>query len=198
MPLPVQNAVATQALQKQFNLVGRYRAQLDEVIVPVAIVADVKGEGIPAETRQAVSTFIVPAVAAELSVFRFEVPNGVYASLNRIMCQTSTDTFLVVFYGSSFAVTPTAPAVVTFVDGRRRARGEFPAGKVFFDTQIPQLAVPEDRIPLTRATSGPNWFDLGGMIVGRDDAFDFVEFAMVTSNLTLTVSMQWEEFIIAV
>jgi len=195
MPIPVQNANASQALHEEFNLVGRYRPQLDEVIVPVVVVANVEGSGIPNPTRQAVSQGQNVADVAERSVFRFETPPGVFARITQLLIRnTAGDQFTTVFFGSTISAPATA-ASKTYIDGRRRAIGETPSCVLAHGTQIAALAQIHAILPSYRSTSGENLFNVD-WLVGRTDAFDFVEMLGSALNATVDFTIFWEEFFI--
>lgn len=65
MPTQINNAVATSALIDEFGVKGRYRLTLDGVVVPVAVVADVRPTQFQGATYQDHDT--IAAVAGEVA-----------------------------------------------------------------------------------------------------------------------------------
>ena len=65
MPKQINNADAAQALTRAYALKGKVLLMLDEMVVPVAIVDDLRAEGSPIELRPCGANIIQPGVAAE-------------------------------------------------------------------------------------------------------------------------------------
>jgi hypothetical protein len=188
MPLPIQNPDVATQVHTQFNTVGRFRAQIDEVVVPVFVVGEAT---IPPEARTAVSSFNQAGVAAQRSTARLELPTGVIGRVTQIFTQdVSAVRILSVFFGSSI-VAPANTAPKAYTDGRRRARGEAPAGVLTFGTQVAALAVIHARLTVPQ---NPGVLMDVDWVFGRTNAFDFIEFQTPTVNEPLAMSITWTEF----
>jgi len=192
MPVPIQTPKVTAAIHEFFNIVGRYRPQVDETVVPVVTVGDVSNDTAPIIRRAADGIFIA-SVAGEFPTWRFEVPAGVFATVESIWLPDSPGAGdVIIRFGSSFAAPATVSTRVQFMDGRLRERGETPAGRIAFGTQIAALASP----PLTidAVSSNPMWQALAGQwTVGRQNAVDFIEFQLNAANRNLSFGMVWRE-----
>jgi len=192
MPVPAQNARASTALQAEFNTVGRLRMQVDETIVPVAVVADLSSAS-SIITRRACAREEVGAVALEFFVARLELPTGVLGIVRRIGIQNGTaDRLMRVFFGSSFLVIPGTTADKSYMDGRLRAAGENPAGVLVVDTQIPAMAVVHTTIPAL--VGARNQILNVTWPFGQNNAFDFIEFQAEVVNEAIKFTIEWEEF----
>lgn len=192
MPVPAQNARASAALQAEFNTVGRLRTQVDEIIVPVAVVADLSNTG-STLVRKASAQFTQAAVAGQFTTWRLELPTGVLGSVKRIYCINNTASRSIgVFFGSSFPA-PANAAAKAYMDGRLRASGQTPAGVLAFGTQVAALAVAHDQIQ----AHAPNL--VNEIVVdwpfGRTNAFDFIEFQNEVANEQIRFAIEWVEFL---
>lgn len=194
MPVPVQNPRAATALQKQFNFVGRFRPQLDETIVAVAIVADVSEEQSPPIVRRATAFGTQGAVVGERSFIRMETPPGVFARIESITLQA---TGIVRFnFGAALAAPSTLITTFGFVDGRLREAGETPGARFATDTVVGGIvpAVYSITIGANSGNTGrdrifPNW------VIGRQSAVDFMEFGLNSDNIAFTWACQWVELL---
>jgi hypothetical protein len=74
VPQPIQNARAGQQLQQQFGLRGRHKFQLDDVIVPVAIVELEETSAI--SVGEFWENLFTPAAAGEVAALRFQGAPG--------------------------------------------------------------------------------------------------------------------------
>jgi hypothetical protein len=194
MALPIQNARISQQVHDAYNVVGRYRAQIDEVVVPVALVDDLTtGAGGFPLTRRASARANVAAVGAQRGVARFETPPGILGVIRTIHCRTGASANISVFFGSSIAA-PAGVAPKAFIDGRIRNRGETPAGVLTFGTQAAALAA------VHFMWNAQNASELGVFHVqwpiGQVGAFDFVEFQNETVNSLFILSLVWDEYLI--
>jgi len=192
MPVPVQNARASAALQAEFNTVGRLRTSIDETIVAVAVVANLAEQSGATVVRRAAANCQQAAVAGERFVARLELPTGVLGRIRRVFVRNnSANRIMSVFFGSSVAV-PANTGTKAFMDGRLRASGQIPAGVLTFDTQVAALATVHTTIYSTLPTN-PVWETMDWPF-GATNAFDFVEFVNETANELITFSIEWDEF----
>lgn len=180
-------------LSRAFRLAGRFPTYVDEIVVPLVVVADLSQAGPIPETRIAVARFSQAAVALESCICRLEVPAGVIARVTEVypnVVAAGADSFISVFMGSSVPA-PAALASKAFTDGRLRVRGETPAGVLAYGTQVAPLAVTHQYLPAAQIIGTRNHVD---WVFGRPDAFDFIEFQF-TANIDEFVrfSIQWTE-----
>jgi len=84
MAKPVYNPVIGDALTRQYEQQGRQQLQLDESIVPVAIVSNSAQNVQPPVVRSAGSMLSVAAAVGQRATFRFEVPPGTLAVIKTI------------------------------------------------------------------------------------------------------------------
>jgi hypothetical protein len=192
MPLPIQTPKVTEAVHREYGIVGRYRAQIDEVVVPVVQVANLAAETAPL-VRTAVSRFTQGAVVGERTTWRLETPAGVYCIVEGMGWAAGGATDVDVFFGSSIPA-PAAIAPETFVDGRLRESGQAPAATLAFGTQVAALAVAHLRfdggstlLPVPNVIPGSGW------TIGRPNAIDFLECQCTSGNIAFSVWMQWRE-----
>jgi len=192
MPLPIQTPKVSSAIHDFFKIVGRYRPQVDEVVVPTVTVGDVSMDTAPL-IRRAVDHIFIAAVALERPTWRFEVPAGTFAVVEQWFLPDDPSAGDVeVFFGSSFPAPATLSTNVAFVDGRLRERQEAPAGRIAFGTQVAGLAV--SNTVYDRTTIFPPIARIpGGWTVGRTNAVDFIEFQLNAVNVNLSFAMQWRE-----
>lgn len=194
MPLPVQNARISKQIHDAYNVVGRFRAQVDEVVVPVCLIDDLtRGAGGYAETRRASASFLQGAVALEQGLGRFETPPGILAVIRQVVVRSSASTGMAAFFGSSIAA-PASTAPKAYIDGRLRSRGETPAGVLTFDTAVAGLAVVHWIMPVS-ASNALNVVDVEWPI-GQLGAFDFMEFNLTVLNAFFQLSLVWDEYLI--
>jgi len=76
MPTRIYNAGPTSGLVTTFDVKGKYSPQLDEVVVPVAIVADVRDKG-PIVVPTYWGTVISAATASERPIIEFRPNAGI-------------------------------------------------------------------------------------------------------------------------
>jgi len=192
MPLPIQNARISKLIHDAYNIVGRYRARIDETVVPVVVVDDFsEGGGFP-EVRKAAARAFIGSVVGEFAVARFETPANVLAVVRQLSLIGGGNDSLHVFFGSSI-VAPATAAPKAFIDGRIRNRGETPAGVLASDTQVAALATVHMQIPVI-STNG-RVVDVEWPI-GQVAAFDFVEFLFDRANSLLDISLTWDEYLV--
>jgi len=129
MPKQLNTGRVTQALQRAFGFKGRYIPMLDEVIVPVYVIADPS----PAElTRIAAGTVVaITPVSAEFPVVQLLNPagSGVIANLTTAVCSSDVKVELNV----SFFDTPLTDVSATPPRFRDRRIGGSPACQLRFD-----------------------------------------------------------------
>jgi len=192
MPLPIQNARISKLIHEAYNVVGRYRARIDEVVVPVAIVDNLTQGGAFPEVRRAATTGTQGAVAAEKDVWRFETPPNILGVIRQISIHVVLTGRILVHFGSSIAA-PGTFAKKAFIDGRLRNAGLEPAANFVFGTQIGALADPHYIIKVIQ-TNG-RIIDVEWPI-GNQNAFDFVEFQYDSANQQAEISIIWDEYLI--
>jgi len=192
MPLPIQNARISKLIHEAYNVVGRYRARIDEVVVPVAIVDNLTQGGAFPEVRRAASKGLVSAVALERAVWRFETPNNILAVIRQLSFRVTLTGRILVHFGSSI-VAPGTFAPKAFIDGRLRNRGEEPAANFVFGTQVAVLGV-EHMFYKVISTNG--LFVPVEWPIGQKNAFDFVEFLYDSENEAGEMGIVWDEYLI--
>lgn len=195
MPLPIQNDRVTRLIHSAYNIVGRFRARIDETVVPVCIVDDfATGSSFP-EVRRASAQFRQAAVALEHAVWRLETPPNVLAVIRLMDFLPDATGQVQIFFGSSFPA-PGSFADKVFIDGRIRNRGETPAANLTFGTQVAGLATAHFAL---RPSATPVYmpFPMGvNWPIGQVNAFDFVEFSFITVNVGVRMSIVWDEYLI--
>ena len=198
MPARVNNPRAAEQLRQEYSVLGdRLNLQLDDVVVPVAVIADLTAGsgGIPL-VRRAYAGFNQIAVAAEYTVWRLEVPTGVIAVVRRVLVRSPAADVGRVHFGASFAVPPTNVAANTqYMDGRIRGeQARTPAVHLVYDTQAAILAAPYDYMP---NTVNPGYDNVVEWLCGRGDAWDFIEFCSTAVNQAILCRIEWDEYAIA-
>jgi len=192
MPIPVQNARASQALQSEFNLVGRYRPQLDETIVPVVLVSDVQGVSAPPLIRRAYARATCGAVAVQACGFRLEVPPGLVCVITTIN-SLDTGNFILGF-GPAQLVSPAGTASESFIDNRLTNDGQNPAAAMTFGAQAANIAGPTKRLVNTNNLAGRSW-QPNIVVAGTNGAFGFFEIQFVGDNVAITMEFEWTEYL---
>ena len=191
MPARVNNPRAAEQLRREYTVRGdRLNLQVDDIVVPVAIVADISAgsRGVPT-VRRAYATFQQAAVALEYTTWRIEVPPSFIVVLNRVHVWAAASTTLVAHVGSSIPA-PANLATTQLMDGRLRQSGLWPAARVAFGTQVAALAAPFRFLTAV----GAGYDNIVEWPFGRDDGgYDFIEFQLSTINDGGTVSMEWDE-----
>lgn len=192
MPVNVNNPRAADAMRREYDVLGeRINLRLDDVIVPVALVADLSpgSAGLPV-VRRASATFTIAAVAGQFPVFRVEVPPGAAAILSRIWISLPAAGLTRVHWGSSITA-PANIALSTFMDGRLRALGETPTMAIVHGAQVAGLGGWEYYLP---GTTGVGIETVLEWPFGRDDGmWDFVEFQCPVVNTSPFIGIQWDE-----
>lgn len=195
MPQVIQNPVVGQLLQRAFNLQGRVRPALDEIIVPTVSLGELAPGSAPPITRAATARFSQAAVVGERFVARFEVPGNVIAVINALSIQASTAGPVFVHFGSSIAAGATT-AQKSYADGRLIDQGETPAAVLTYDTQVGNLATIDWGVS-GNPTTGQRFEPRGWVVgTGRRDQFGFLEFNYGTDNLTVGGALEWTEYAI--
>lgn len=192
MPLPVQNPRASAALHDEFNLVGRTRLQLDETIVPVAIVADVQGIAAPGLIRRAYGRGTQGAVALERTGYRLEVPPGMVAVITKI--RTNTSGSYTLGFGPAQIAAPAFTAVESFLDNRLILTGQVPAAAMTFGTQVAVIGGPKKRLISSSTLIGPSW-EPNIVVAGVNGAFGFFELQFVSVNQAIEMEWEWTEYL---
>lgn len=193
MPARVNNPYAADALRREYTVLGdRINLQVDDVVVPVAIVADLSAgaSGIPL-VRRAYATFYQAAVAAQYCTFRLEVPPGVVAVVHRILVRNTTSNWGKAHFGSTVTV-PANTAEKQYMDGRLREQaGLTPQGVLTFGTQVAILAGPYAHFQIS---AWPGIATPVEWLIGRDDGqYDFLEFQAPIVNEACGCSIEWDE-----
>lgn len=192
MPLPIQNARASTALHREFNLVGRYRPQLDEVVVPVVMVADVQGVAAPPEIRRAYGRGTQGAVALERTIFRLEVPPGLVCLVTVIRVNASGSYILGL--GQAQAAAPPTTADESFLDNRLILTGQAPAAALTFGTQVAPIAGPKKRLVSSSTVIGPSWHP-NVVVAGVNGSFGFFEVQQNSVNIAVEMEWEWTEYL---
>lgn len=193
MAKSVQNPRVAEALHQEYDLVGRVRPLIDEVIVPTVLVGDLRQP--TATVARSASAFLQVAAggAGTFTIVRFETPPGIIARVEAIRINPGANTDINVHWGSSVAA-PTQFGTKTFTDGRLRVQNQTPAAVLAGDnTYVAALAAFEWKEPLTPGASGKA-MQLPPFQIGDNVDFDFVEFQLAVANTLVQFSMYWTEF----
>jgi len=191
MPLPIQNARASTALHKEFNLVGRYRPQLDEVVVPVVVIANVEGEAAPPLIRRAYARGTQSAVANEKGMYRLEVPPGMVCVITKM--RTAFSGSYTLGFGPAQIATMAGTSIESFLDNRLTLTGQVPAAALTFDTQVASIGGPKKRLLSSSTVIGPSWEPMI-VVAGLNGAFGFFELQLNSTNQTLEMEWEWTEY----
>lgn len=192
MTARVNSPRAADQLRREYNVLGdRINLQLDDVVVPVAIISDLTaGSGGVPLVRRAYATFYQAAVALEYATWRIEIPSGFIGVINRLVLRTTAAAFCRARWGSTI-VAPANIAVAMYMDGRLRQDGFAPAATLAFGTQVAPLAAGYRYI---EGSNTPGVENVVEWPFGRDDGLvDFIEFQAPLVNQEMTVSMEWDE-----
>jgi len=139
MAKPVYNPVIGDALTRQYEQQGRQQLQLDESIVPVAIVSNSAQNVQPPVVRSAGSMLSVAAAVGQRATFRFEVPPGTLAVIKTITIWAGAASYFDISLDQSlpgFASIGT----VAFTEGRLGNAGQIPAARLSGGTQAGAIA----------------------------------------------------------
>ena len=205
MALRIGNPRVSENLVRAFNLTGPVSPELDDLVVPTVQVAKLEMGAPPAIQRTA--TFYAPGakVAGERFVFQLAVPAGTIAVVKRIMLYGITSSpraLLARFVGKTSTITtPSTTAGACFTDGRLAQTGAQPSSKLYFDTQVSNIANSDWALPLylNNATWNsaarefiPHW----GWVVGSGNTNDsaFLEGTFDFVNTAITMTLEIEEF----
>ncbi len=91
MPARVNNARAADQLRREYSIQGdRLNMQVDDIVVPVAIVSDLTAgsSGVPL-VRRCYGSFYMGATALEYPTWRLETPPRIIAIVNGIQLALS-------------------------------------------------------------------------------------------------------------
>jgi hypothetical protein len=193
MTLPIQNPYPGRLLQRAFNLQGSVRPHLSEEIIPVVQIADLGDAAyVPSLEYQATATWDIAAGGAGTSGrVRFEIPGGVIARIDEIMCRPAANSFIRYRF-SNVAAAPGAAVAKSFTDGRLLQAGLEPSGVVTAGADVSPFA-PEYR-QFANATDvqvlKPGWL-IGSGVEGQ---FGFFEFYMENTNQVFTGAIRWTEY----
>lgn len=88
MPAPINSPAATAALVNEFDLKGRFRLDLDNVVVPVAVVADVRASAIRGTGFQGSGTSA--AAAGEFPALLLGVEPGLQLFPKKLVIASAT------------------------------------------------------------------------------------------------------------
>ena len=193
MAKPVYNPVIGDALTRQYEQQGRQQLELDQSIVPVAIVSDSARNVQPPIVRSAASMLEVSAVAGERATFRFEVPPGTIAVINTVTVLADSSSYL------DLSVDQTLPGfasigTVAFTEGRLGNAGQIPAARLSGGTQAGAIANVIFRREFGASGVGFNTaFNLvvGGATQGQ---YGFVTIQMDAVNTDFSLSLNWDEY----
>ncbi len=191
MSKPIQNPRVADALAREYNLVGRVRPILDEVVIPTVLVGDVRAT-LPARRRTAMASFTQGAVAGEFGGFRLEIPPGMIVSLDGWWTLGGGNN-LRVNLGAAQLTAPANTANETFLDAMFAAQGT-PACALTFGTQVAAIAAAArlDLVP----NFGPQTFPVPLIGQGLQGAFGFIEFQEVTANTAIgNLGVFWTEYL---
>ena len=192
MPQKIQNPRVAEALQRAFNLVGRVRPALDEVVVPVVTVGTLGAGSPPPVVQAATARFSQSAVPAEYTTWRLETPPNVLAWVKSVtVAAAAAVTMHVAFPGNSAALSaPANTANEAITDNRINAAA--PAGSLSYGTDANALPAAAFRylLPNSTVVIRPNRWLIGG-----SDEYEFIEFQLTSVNVGVNaVAVEWEEY----
>lgn len=194
MAKPVYNPVIGDALTRQYEQQGRQQLQLDESIVPVAMVSNSAANVQPPVRRVALTNLEVAGVAGELATFRFEVPPGTLAEILSVSLTAAAAGEL------SISVDQSLPGfanigTVAFTDGRLGNAGQVPAARLSGGTQVATISnrIYRREFGAVGAGLASQNFSLivGGSTQGQ---YGFVTFQVDQANTLYTMSIAWQEW----
>lgn len=179
-------------LARQYGIRGLFSPDLVPSLQPTVLIDDLTGGVENNPVRLAVAVSKMAGVAAEFAVHRFETPPGIIARIIRIGMNVELNTLVQFHFGASVAAPATFLAGV-LTDGRLRSKGELPAAKIGFDTYGTAPAVSDFQLA-GQSTTNLMVFQEVNFIMGRIDAFDFLEVWHPVVDKDLNISWLWEEF----
>jgi len=195
MPLPIQNSRISTLIHAAYNTVGRYRARIDETVVPVCVVDDfTAGSSFPV-VRRAASQARETAVANERATFRFESPPNILCVVRQLYILPSTQDFISINFGSTVAAPANISAPV-YIEGRIRTKGESPGGRLASDTQVAALSPFQLRFLVTTAGGNQPFLANVEWPIGQATNNDFLEIQFNPVNVTCQMSIIWDEYLI--
>lgn len=191
------------ALGASFGLRGRVGVNLDETVVPVAIVSNDELASPPTLVRRAVNTAFEAAVVGEFFLARFELPAGTLGVIREMEFLNIGGTGGTIRFGfPGNAATIAAQANVassSFTDGRllpgSPGGAQLPAGVLTTDTSAVALATFSYglRLPAAGAPGRlrirPDWI-IG---TGTQQLVGFLEMGFSVANMGIGMSMIWDE-----
>jgi hypothetical protein len=198
MPQPIQNPALGQVLQRAFNLVGRVRPYLDEVIVPVVSLGELGEGSAPPVIRSAAAQYTLGGGGAgTFQVGRFEIPGNNIATIDRIAVTAAAQTYFLINHGSSITA-PANTADKAYKDGRLLEVGETPAGVVTYENAAAVLGTLQERYLVDNLVQ-PGLvvpFPPGKTIVGsgRPGQFGFLEWGLLAANTAIRLTIHWTEY----
>lgn len=188
----LQSPDPSKKLARQYGIRGLFSPELVPSLQPVVLIDDLTG-GVENNPRR-IATVLASetGVAAEFTVMRFETPPRIIAHITQLIVRPETSVPVNIHWGSSVAA-PATFVAGAFTDGRLRARGEVPAARLGSDTYGTGPTPLHYTLP---GQSGTNLSFLRDVdwVMGRTDAFDFVEFVVSSADKDFTFGMVWEEF----
>lgn len=133
MPIPIYTAGAWQRLRDAFDLKGKHNLLLDEVVVPVALVADLSSEATH-QANDATAQASVPAEAGETGTALFANigDTGVDLLVDRIVINCGTSGRFRITSSSNAPLAPIAASSLVVVWNNPDQPGS-PPGQIFAD-----------------------------------------------------------------
>ena len=205
MTMRIGNPRVSEQLVRAFNLTGAVSPELDELVVPTVQVANLEMGAPPAIQRTATYYAAQAAVAGERFVFQLAVPPGVIAVIKRIMLYgitTQPRPLLARFAGKTSTITtPATTAGSCFTDGRLAQTGAQPSSKLFYNTQVANVAGSDWSLPLylnnaTWNSAAREFIPKWGWVVGSGNSVDsgYWEGTFDYVNTTMAMTLETEEF----
>lgn len=193
MTKTIQNPRVSGALQEAFDLQGRVKPALDEIIIPTVQVADLSTGQIPATRRACSCRFIQPGVAGEKFTARFEIPAGIIAVVQRLFIYPSADLRIFAqFSGFSVGALPNV-AQKAVTDQRLTVSGIQPAGVLTYGTQAP-FVTNAQWMGFAPLGQGLIYEPNGWVVFGGLQNFGFLELQSGTDNVQVIGHMEWTEY----
>jgi hypothetical protein len=201
----IGNPRVSEQLVRAFNLTGAVSPELDELVVPTVQVANLEMGAPPAVQRTCTYYLSQGAVSGERFVFQLAVPPGVITVIKRMMVYGITATprvLLARFAGKTSTITtPATTAGSCFTDGRLSQTGAQPSSKLFFNTQVSNVANSDWALPLY--LNNPTWNSAArefvphwGWVVGSGNSTDsgYFEGTYDLTNTSISMTLETEEF----
>ncbi len=184
-------------LARQYGIRGLFTPEIVPSLQPVVLIDDLTGDDLTnVPSRIASGSIDVVGVLGEITVVRFETPPNTIARIFQVRIKPETSTDIQLHYGAS-AVAPATFVAGVFTDGRLRSKGEIPAARIGGDTVAVAPTPRNYTLPGQQTRALTPLMDVN-FVIGRTDAFDFLEFWQGETDKDWQFDIMWEEFTAAI